>query len=381
MSVDNQSTPSLSLVCTRDNLRQGLGMVSRVSTTKSSLPILANIHLLAKTGQLQLSATDLEIGVTTSVGAKVQQSGSITIPARLFVDFVSNNTDETISLTVNGTEITLTSDHYTARIPGLEATDFPSIPHRSGDERIHLKAKALRGAFEDVTFAAAFDDSRPVLNGVLVSVHKKGLTVVATDSYRLAERTLSLDATVSEPRKVIVPSRSASELIRLLPSTDEGDASLTLTTGQLGIEFGETQVISRLVEGTYPDYTQIIPTKPTTTVTARRADCQAAVKMANLFARDASHHIRLVVGASQSDPLSIKAVSANVGTNQATIEAEVDGEPIESAVNATFLQDALNATTGELVTFAFVGADRPVVIRGQGETHYLNLVMPLRLDA
>jgi len=369
---------SVDVVCTQENLTKGLQVVSRVATTKSSLPILANIHLQAEKGQLTLAATDLEIGVTTTIGAKVSGTGAITLPARLLVDFVTTTTDETLTIRVEGAQATLSSDRYRAVMNGMDAAEFPLIPSPGDEATASIPSGQLKAAISSVLFAAALDDARPVLNGVLLRVDGTTLTLAATDSYRLAERVLELSTKVSNEQRIIVPARAAAEIVRILPDID-ALVKVIVSANQVALAFDQTRIVSRLIEGNYPDYAEIIPKEASTTVTARRADVIAAVRMASLFARDVAHHIRLK--SSPSSGFSIQAVSSSVGQNTATVPGEVTGDELEVAFNAKYLLDALNATPGDTATLKFLGTDRPVVVRSGDEEPYLNLVMPLRLDA
>lgn len=380
MSVEKSPSKSgLGFICTQEKLATAIQLVARVATTKSSLPILANLHLAAGKGEVQVAATDLEVGVTTTVGAKVIAEGALTLPARLLVDFITHNTDETVTVQSTGTTAEFTSERYQATIPGMDAAEFPLIPEPGKEETTTLPASLLKRGLADVAFAAALDDSRPVLNGVLMRASAAALTLAATDSYRLAERQITLPKKVTNSVAAIVPSRCVAELIRLLPDDESVLTRLSLTASQLSLEFEQTRVVSRLVEGTYPDYAQIIPKEPTTTATARLVDIKQAVTMASLFARDVAHHVRF-----QLDPkkgaFTVTVAGSAAGTSAATISAELEGEQLEIAFNARFVLDALSSLGGETITLNFQGTDRPVVISQPDRTDYLNLVMPLRLS-
>ncbi|MGI6103659.1 MAG: DNA polymerase III subunit beta [Patescibacteria group bacterium] len=368
----------MKLVCTQENLAKGLQTVSRVATTRSSLPILANILVATDGGRLKLAATDLEVGVTTWIGAKVSGEGSVTLPARLFVDFVTSNTDETLELSVSGYEATVKSPHYNATLNGMDANDFPLIPPPGKDEVAVVPAATLRRALQGTLYAAAVDDTRPVLNGVFLKVEGTTLTLAATDSYRLAERRIELTKGPKELVTLILPARAAAELVRILPETED-EVALTLSANQLSLAVQDTQVVSRLIEGVYPDYTQIIPKEIGTSVTLARAELAAAVKMSSLFARDSAGHIRLKFLPDKG--LDIEAVSPSAGKNTATIQAEVTGEALEVAFNAKYVLDALNALTAPQVVLSSTGVDRPGILRPVGDDTSLALVMPLRLDA
>lgn len=363
--------------CTQENFSKGLQIVSRVATTKSSLPILANVLLQTEAGQLKLSATDLELGVTTWIGAKVTNDGSITLPARLLVDFVANNNDQTLSIDLHDNEATINSDRHKAILKGLNASDFPLIPKVESKEKIQIKSKVLRQSLQEVVFAAALDDARPVLNGIYFKIDKNVLILAATDSYRLAEKRISYTGK-EVGKSVIIPARTISELTRILPDTDT-EVSLVFTDNQLLLLFDSTQVVSRLIEGTFPDYTQIIPKEASTTATLDRAELANAVKMANFFARDSAHNIRFKI--TPPTGLAINAVSAAVGQNTATVPAQISGDELEIAFNANYILDAINAIKSETVRLEFSGTAAPGVFHSTDDDNYLSLVMPLRVDA
>ena len=366
----------MDVTCTQENFSKGLQIVSRVATTKSSLPVLANILIQTKDGQLRLAATDLEMGVVTVIGAKVVTDGAITLPARLLVDFISNNTDPTLQIGVNQGEATISSDRHKATVKGMDAAEFPLIPTVTDAKMLSLPAKALRSGLRDVLFAAAIDDARPVLNGICIHLREKMLILAATDSYRLAERRIPLKAVAAEG-SLLLPVRAAQEIVRILPDTDQV-VTVQFTANQILVEVDNTQIVSRLIDGTFPDYTQIIPTNPTTTMSVDRGELISAVRMASLFARDASHNIRFSLAAPTS--CSITAVSTTVGQNTATVAATVTGESVDIAFNAKYLLDALNILSSETIRLDVSGTDRAGVFHAEGDEHYLSLVMPLRTD-
>jgi DNA polymerase-3 subunit beta len=367
----------MNVTCTQENFSKGLQLVSRVATTKSSLPVLANILLQTKDGQLKLAATDLEIGVVTTIGAKVATDGAITLPARLLVDFVLNNTDPTLQIGVENGEANIRSERHVATVKGMDASEFPLIPLVTDAQSITLPAKQLRNGLKDVLFAAAVDDARPVLNGICIHLREKLLILAATDSYRLAERRIPLKTAVSADASLLLPVRAAQELTRILPDSDL-PVIFQFNANQCSLDVENTQVVSRLIDGTFPDYTQIIPTTATTTVSLDRNELIAAVRMASLFARDASHNIKCTI--TPPTGCTITAMSTTIGQNTATVAAKSTGEAVEIAFNAKYLLDALNALSGSTVRLSLSGTDRAGVFHAEGEDNYLSLVMPLRTD-
>ncbi len=366
----------MNIQCTQENIAKGLQIVSRVATTKSSLPILGNILLQTEDGQLKLAATDLELGVTTFVRAKVEEEGSITLPARLLVDFLANATDPTLTIRTKDQEASIQSEHYQATLKGMDASEFPLIPAVKEATTLTIESAAFRRALQDVLFAAAVDDTRPVLNGVCLVAADRQLTLAATDSYRLAERRVALAE--SATGTAIIPSRTAAELARILPETD-ASVTVALAENQLALSLEETSIVSRLIEGTFPNYSQIIPSDASTMVTLDRTELLNAVKVASFFARDTAHNVRVVV--EPPTTFGIHAVSAAVGENTTNIPAQISGEAVSIAFNAKYLLDAINAIRSESVQLEFSGVDRPGVLHPVGDDQYLSLVMPLRVDS
>ena len=362
--------------CTQENLARALQVVSRMVGVRGTLPVLGNILLTIEKGRLKLAATDLEIGVQTWIGGKVYTEGSLTVPARLFVEFVNTNTDATITLRQEETTLHLTSPHYTARIKGIDATEFPLIPTLKQTGGLTLPARELKEAIQQTVFATALDETRPILTGVLVKIEKSTLKLVATDSYRLAERTLKLSGNHS-PIQVIIPARTLQELARMLPDQDV-PVQLFLAENQVLFTFSETEFISRLIDGTFPDYQQIIPPQPTTTVTIPKVQFIQVMKMASFFARESANNVQLKVQATR---LEVTAVSPQLGDTVSQLEASVDGEDVEIAFNAKFLLDALLIFPGSTVTLSLSGKLQAGILRPVDQPDYLYLLMPLRIEA
>ncbi len=373
----------MNIECAQNDFAKSLQLISRVATERSSLPILANICLTTEKNKLKLSATDLEIGVTTVMRAKVAQEGSITLPARLLTEFISNNKDNSLSIKIKDYEAQLQSSRYKASISGIDSSDFPSIPSPGEDRLGSVKSDSLKKGLQDVLFATAVNDARPVLNGVLFDLVGEKLTLVATDSYRLSERIIDLPKGEKfiKTARIIVPAKAVAEIIRMLPDEDQ-KVDIFLNQNQVSFIFGETQLVARLIEGNYPEYKQIIPSGETISLLVNKNDFIEALKVSDLFARDNSHNIKIKIEkGQQKGKFYIKAISSAVSNkNIAEIKAEISGEDIEIAFNAKFILDSLSSMGSEMVTIKFFDLDRPMVICPTNDNSFLNLVMPLRVD-
>jgi DNA polymerase-3 subunit beta len=290
---------------------------------------------------------------------------------------VSNLPTGTVSLAASETNLTITSPHYESHINGIVADEFPLIPEVKSDPIITLPADTFREAVAEVVIAAALDESRPVLAGVHMYVEEDNLTLVATDSFRLAECSLPLPKGHKGDLSVIVPSRTMQELVRLLGDA-EGEVKMYLADNQVMFQLDDVEVISRLIEGQFPNYRQIIPTVEETSATLPTADFTRISKMANLFARENGGGVRVEVQAEGE--IRIIASASQVGDNTSSAECEVAGDDGEISLNAKFLSDALSTIKTKQVSFSISGKLNPCVIRPEGDDarDYLHIIMPLR---
>jgi len=379
----------MKLSCTQENLSRGLGLVGRSVGTRATLPVLNNILLQTDKGRLKLSATDLEIGIHTWIGAKVDVDGGITIPARLLMDYVNNNTDKTINLELKESTLHLESEHFKANIKGIEASEFPLIPEVSKNVSITVSSAEFSKAINRTVIATALDESRPVLAGVYFynckaisaerSSHNDVMKAVATDSYRLAEQTIAINKGTSELKDFafIVPQRTVSELGRII--TDKAE-KIQIYPGENQVEFmiEETILVSRLIEGTFPDYAQIIPKSTTTKAEIATPEFNNAIKMASLFARESANNIKLKI--TSPDKLEVLATSAHIGDNVSQISANVTGDNLEIAFNAKFIMDCLAVIDSDKVNLELSNTLSPGLLKSPKDPNYLYVIMPLRVD-
>ncbi len=365
---------------TQENLVKGLQIVNRVATTRSTLPILGNILLLTDKGRLKLATTDLEIAITTHIGAKVDNEGAITVPARTLSEFVTNNHDTTIDFNLNDTLLEAKSAHVSVEIKGIDAQEFPTIPTLEKPEFTEVPALALREAISQTVFATTQDETRPVLSGVALFIKDQEIKLVATDSFRLAEKKIIVPKG-QKGIEAIIPARAMLELARLI--TDNiAQVSLCLTKHQLVAVCGETHLTSRLIEGGFPPYESIIPNDLPTTVTVNRHEFVAALKMASLFSRDSAYNVTFNVSDKE---LTLKALSSQIGTSLSRVTAATAGEALTMAFNAKFILDALAVISSEAVQFRLKPPTAntwfPGVIQSTEDLDYRYVIMPLRTEA
>lgn len=360
------------------NFAKALNHISRVVSNRTTLPVLNNALLIAENGKLTLSATDLEVAITAKMNGKVDADGKITIPARMLSDFVVNNRDESISIELKQKTLNLKSAHFEANIKGIDADEFPTIPISTNKTFIKIKSTDLAEALRKVTFAAANDDTRPVLAGVLLKFDGKFLKMVATDSYRLAEKTIEL-ASEAEAKEVIVPARTMNEVSRIISQSEpDQDAEIIIDENQIFFSLGEAQVVSRLIEGNFPPYAQIIPSSSKIVAKADLAETLGALKMSSLFAKDLANNIKVSV---EDKKLVIRSAAGETGDTTSEIEAETKGGTLTIAFNARYLMDVMNVLSGKSVEIKFNDDSAPGIISSDKDDNYLYLAMPLKTDS
>lgn len=359
---------------TQTNLHKALTILSRVASTKSPLPILSNILLTAKKGSLELSATNLEVAITHTTRGKIDEEGTVAVPARLFSDFVSQLPKaETVELVFEKNTLFITAGSFSSHIQGASAEDFPALPAISTKETVVVNTKLLQSALTRTMLAASHDETRPVLGGVLFHTINKEITIAATDGYRLAE---SHVGTQAEIQKSIIPTATLQDVQKILQDTSEDTVVMQFEEGQFGLICEDTILVSRLIEGQYPEYTQLIPETSEISATIARDELLTAAKLAGLFARESGGSITLKASEANKQ-LVVSSVASQVGDNTSSISGEVSGSG-EVVLNVRYLTDALNCFDAAEVTFRFSGAISPCVLTSSEQSGYQHIVMPLK---
>ncbi|NLD71263.1 MAG: DNA polymerase III subunit beta [Chloroflexi bacterium] len=369
--------------CLQENLAKGLSIVGRAVATRSTLPVLGNILISTDASRLKLSATNLEVGINCWVGAKVDQEGAITVPARLLADFVNSLPPERIDLNLITRTQTLNvkCGRYEANIKGIDAQEFPLILIPEEDHRVRIDPGLLCEMIDQVAFAAATDESRPVLTGVLAEVNADGLTFAAADGYRLSLRSVELADPPEEPMSAIIPARALQELRRISGDEQEPvEMLIAPSRNQVFFHLQNVDLVSQLVEGQFPDLKHTIPTSYKTRVTLATPDSLQAVRMAFIFARDAANVIRMQVvpgGEGDVGRLIVTATSPEHGDNVSEMDVTVEGDPIEVAFNARYLIDALNVIGTAQVSMELRDPTSPGVLRPVGGGDFVHVFMPM----
>lgn len=364
----------MKLQVTQENLNQALGTVARVANSRGTLPILANILLQVTDNRLSLSATNLDIAVKEFVGAKISKPGSITVPARLMQDFVSSLPSGVIEMELVDNKLKISSDQYKSIINGVPADDFPTMPVISDGTEWKISGKSLREGLSQVIMAASSDDTRPILTGVYVNTDKKSLYLAATDSYRLAEKRLNTSS-VLDDMKLLVPVSAMQDLLRILSDYNE-DIDVINNEQQVQFTVGDTSLVSRLIDGNYPPYRNLIPAKFATTVKVNRQDFLNITKVSSLFARESAGSVTIDVS-EENQTLEIHSIASQLGENTSSVSGKITGEG-SITLNSRYLSDALHAIKDDEVEFCFNGKLEATLLKGNKSDDYLHIIMPLK---
>lgn len=378
----------MKLSCLQENLDRGLSIVSKAVPAKSTLPALSNVLMATDQGRLKLAATNLEVAISCWIGAKVEEEGSITVPANLLTEFVRSLPNDRIdvALSPRTKTVNLRCARFEANIKGIDAEEFPSIPGVGEGFGITLDAKTLHDSVAQVAFAAATDDSRPVLTGVLVTFSGSTMTMVAADGFRLALKTTTLAEPVQQDVTVIVPARAMKELGRILADSEEQvEISVTQSRNQVLFRVGNVELMSRLIEGQFPPYERIVPPASTNRVVVSTGDFLNANRTAAIFARDNSNIVRFqfTPGEEGLTPgkMTLSATSAEVGDNVGEIDAAVAGQPPQVAFNARYLDEVLKVLEkSSQLSMEFNSPSSPGVFRPVGDEGYLHVIMPMHTN-
>ncbi|HEY1011457.1 MAG TPA: DNA polymerase III subunit beta [Herpetosiphonaceae bacterium] len=376
------------LACLQENLKRGLAIVSHAVASRSTLPVLSNILLSTENGRLRLAANNLEISITVLVGARIDEDGAVTVPAKLLTDLIGNLPNDTVELELDGRTQTLTvlCRGTKAAIKGIEADEFPAVPviDAQAEPLALLPPGMLREVIGQVALAAAAEHTNPILQGVLLRLSGTRATFAAIDGYRLAVRTIELPEPARETVDIVIPARALTELGRTLGDTDEPVAMLvTNNNSQVIFHTDMVDFVSRVIDGKFPDYERFVPqATPDTTRTVLTTDeLLKAVKRVALFSQAAGNIVTLSMEGRAGQPgrLTLSATANEVGETLEQVDALLDGEGGKLALNVKYLQEALSVINSDQVALETQSPNSPGVFRPVGGPDYLHLVMPMRI--
>jgi DNA polymerase III subunit beta len=370
----------------QENLYKGLATVSRAIQSRPTLPILANVMIATDDARLQLSATNLDLGISAWIGAKIEQPGAITVPARTLQELVATLPPERVDMDLDVRTLTLRlrCGSKSANIKGMDASEYPLMPTFDSERAIAVNARVLKEMIDQVVFAAAKEDNRPILTGVLLRFDGDVLTMAAADGYRLAVRTTQLEFSVGDqrPEPLIVPARTLNELARVI--SDEDDEvliGLPDQRGQVMFSLKSVLMISQLIEGKFPDYQAIVPRGYQTQILAYTDDLLAACKSSEVFAKDSANTARILIEPSGAPNvpgrITVAGKSQEKGDAEAPIDASIDGQAVEVAFNIRYLIDVLNVIREEQVVLETSGPTSPGVVRPAGRDDFTHVIMPM----
>lgn len=366
----------------QENLAKSLSIVSKAVESSPQLPVLANILLETEDSRLKLSATNLELSITCWIGAKVEQAGSITLPAKTFGELINNLSNERVDLRLDTATHTMhiKCGVQNSNIRGIDADEFPPINHNEKAD-IYVEGKVLREMITQTAFAAAKEQNRPILTGVYAQIESNVLTMAAADGYRLAVRTTELTETNLETQGMVVPAKTMNEVARVIE--DEQEVGISLPTQRDSVTFFMPNVLisSQLLEGRFPDFASIIPRSYVTSTVMYTADLLRVCQRAEIFARDNANSANLHVTPAQNpgEPAEVVIVgkSAERGDSEGMLDATAEGEPLNISFNIKYLIDVLRVVKEERVVFQSNGAENPGVLRPENREDFIHVIMPM----
>jgi DNA polymerase-3 subunit beta len=366
----------MEVTLTKENLSFALNNTSRVTSSRSELPVLGNILLRTDKTRLLVASTNLEVAALHRIGAKVIKPGSITVPAKLISEFVQNLPKEQITLTAKNNKLHITSSHSSSVINGMPDDEFPELPTIDEKKAVSysITAQDFKQAVSQTIIAASGDATRPILTGVYWHSFEKNLYLAATDGYRLGERRIT--KTASEVNAVI-PVSTLQEVLRTLRD-DISEIEVLFDETQVTFRLEEAEITSRLIDGNFPDYRQLIPANTDTSFTIKRTEFVQIIKMASLFARESGGGIIMATDSDKST-LTIHSIASEIGENSSTVEVVAQGVSAEVSLNSRYLLDALNVISSDEVVFGFSGKLAPCVLHeASDKPAYKHIIMPLK---
>lgn len=371
----------------QEHLAKALLHINKAVSTRPNIPVLANVLLETEKGKLKLSATNLEIGISTWIGATVAEEGSLTVSAKMLSDFVNSLGAGKLDMIMDGQKLVVKSVDNNADFYIIPADDFPQVPEIEGEPIMEIKAVDFADAVSRTAFAAGTDESRPVLTGLLMEAEESELTLVAVDGFRLSRKLITLSEPVKENLSEIVPARALIEVERLISDAVEEDSDETLkiylmeSKNQMLFKIGDLQLSTRLIEGKFPDYKQILPEDKKLNFKVDRKQLAATIKVVSIFARNVVGNKARIQIDTTEDKLKMRANVVDVGSNESSVDiTDVEGADMETGYNVKFLSDMLSAIKSTQIQFETNGPTAPGVFLDTDDANFVHVVMPMKLD-
>jgi DNA polymerase-3 subunit beta len=357
----------------QEDLKKSVTTASRFSSSRPQIPVLSNILLSATGSNLHVIATNLEISIDFKIPAKVDEDGEITVPAKSLAEIISNLNSGLVSLKAEKEKLILESEGFSSNLLGINASEFPKIPKDLADDKISIPFQKINNSLSKVVFASSYDEARPILTGVLLSLENKQLSLVATDGYRLSLFNLGGEYKASFER-LIVPRFIFNEIPRV--ESDEIIFSYDPKNNLVIFKTKDAIMSSRIIEGTYPDFQKIIPSSFKTKVLIDKLDFLRLIKLSSVFARDSGNVVKISI---KDKEMVVFAESQNSGSQKSSSEIKKEGDDIDIAFNYKFLEDFLNSVSGETISIELNDSNSPAVFKDVNDKNYLHLIMPVRI--
>jgi len=362
----------MKVTLTQENLSRALNIVSRIASSRTTLPILSNILIKTEDNQLVLAATNLEVAITEKIPAKISRDGVLTIPAKLITEFITNLPKTNIEISATDNKMTIVAGNYRSVVNTVVADEFPTLPDPKINTSLKISAETFKRAVTGTALVASSDTTRPILTGVYVHTFDGNLYLAATDGYRLAEKkVLPLKQEIS----AIVPASTLNEVVRII-NDEIKEIVVNFSDDQISFLVGDGVVTSRLIDGNFINYRQLIPTKTEVVATLDRSEFIRITKISELFARESAGSITLKVD-SNTSTLSIHSITSELGENNSEAEATVKGKG-SITLNSKFLLDALNQIDDQNVKFQFSGKLAPALLTAETDDGYKHIIMPVK---
>jgi DNA polymerase-3 subunit beta len=365
----------MKIVCTQENLKAGLSVVGRIISSNNTLPILSNLLIKTENGQLKISSTNLEVAITTQVRCKVEEDGEITVVGKTISELVNNLPNKNIILESSGSDLKIDTENYHTSIKTLPAEEFPLIPNVENGKVVSLDSQDLKTSLDQVVFAASTNQTQPEISGVLFGYNESGLVVAATDRYRLAEKKLQAKEKQNGEHQAIIPQKTLLELSRIIGG-QKGLVEMLFNETQVCLRFNDTQIISRLIDGHYPDYKQIIPAEFKTTVVTEKQGLVNALRTVAVFSQS-SNSAKFSFSQSRQT-LVLAAESSELGKSEVELPAKIEGLDVEVVLNHHYVLDSLASINSANVIMKIIDDNSPSLILPEGTNDYIYLVMPIK---
>ncbi len=368
----------MKLFCAQRELEYAINIVNKAINPNNTLAVLNNILLKAEGKSLYFSSTNLEIAISCSINADIRTEGAITVPAKLLTGYVSLLKDEKVELNVvNGVDLSVNSDSSTTKIKGINADEFPLIPKVEKGCELEVNVNNLHGAITETVFAASLNTSRPVLSGIFIKGDGKKMKLVATDSYRLAEKELLLENGIDNEFDCIVPARTMSELAKIINKAESKKVDINIAKNQILFKVDGVELVSRLIDGKFPDYQKIIPSGEKTVVEVSVEDLSLILKRVSLFARENNNSVKLLV--TDEGKMLVSSEETKIGEEKAELEIKIKGDNNKISLNAQYLLDVLTHISEEKIALIVNDTTSPAVIKPVDKDGYVYIIMPLKI--